>query len=320
MTEHNFSFTNIAKIAFPSLLAVALLIGTFFWVLLPDMHDILLQQKKSLTTMVVQVAKQTLEYYDQEVKTGRLDLATAQQAAINHFRNLRYGSEAKNYFWLNDMQPKMVMHPYRPDLEGLDISSFMDSGGTFLFQKMVETAKNRGSGFIPYFWQWKDTSHKISAKLSYIELFQPWDWIIGTGIYLDDVEEEIRLISRRLHIVSLAVTAIIFLLSLFIIRQRMAETFRRQAAENEVWNYQSQLEKLVDEKTAELEKALQEVKTLSGFLPICTACKKIRNDKGYWDQIEHFISTHSEIEFSHGLCPDCAKKIHPPQEVENQTS
>jgi len=62
---------------------------------------------------------------------------------------------------------------------------------------------------------------------------------------------------------------------------------------------------------AELKKALEEIKTLSGFLPICASCKKIRDDKGYWNQIEVYISEHSEAEFSHGICPECAQKLYP---------
>jgi PAS domain S-box-containing protein len=63
----------------------------------------------------------------------------------------------------------------------------------------------------------------------------------------------------------------------------------------------------------ELQGALSKVKLLSGFLPICAHCKKIRNDKGYWQQIEAYIHEHSEAEFSHGLCPECAKKLYPPE-------
>lgn len=61
----------------------------------------------------------------------------------------------------------------------------------------------------------------------------------------------------------------------------------------------------------ELQKALSEVKTLSGFLPICASCKKIRDDRGYWNQIESYIRTHSDVEFSHSLCPECAQKLYP---------
>ena len=61
----------------------------------------------------------------------------------------------------------------------------------------------------------------------------------------------------------------------------------------------------------ELQKALDEVKTLSGLLPICSSCKKIRDDKGYWNQIEKYLHEHSNIDFTHGICPDCMKKLYP---------
>jgi hypothetical protein len=60
-----------------------------------------------------------------------------------------------------------------------------------------------------------------------------------------------------------------------------------------------------------LEKAIKEVKTLQGILPICASCKKIRDDQGYWNQVDTYIHEHSGTEFSHGICPDCAKKLYP---------
>ncbi len=70
------------------------------------------------------------------------------------------------------------------------------------------------------------------------------------------------------------------------------------------------LEENVQERTRELQTALDNVKTLRGMLPICASCKKIRNDDGYWSQIEVYVRDHSEAEFSHGLCPDCATKLY----------
>lgn len=62
---------------------------------------------------------------------------------------------------------------------------------------------------------------------------------------------------------------------------------------------------------AKLEQALAQVKTLSGLLPICSHCKKIRDDQGYWNQIEKYVGEHSNAQFSHGICPECAKKFYP---------
>jgi PAS domain S-box-containing protein len=71
------------------------------------------------------------------------------------------------------------------------------------------------------------------------------------------------------------------------------------------------LEKERQKVFVELQKALSEVKQLSGFLPICASCKKIRDDKGYWNEVERYISEHSEAQFSHGICPDCIRKLYP---------
>jgi endogenous inhibitor of DNA gyrase (YacG/DUF329 family) len=81
------------------------------------------------------------------------------------------------------------------------------------------------------------------------------------------------------------------------IRNRIRE---KEAAEQERNRY-----------VEELQKALKEVKQLSGFLPICSHCKQIRDDTGYWNQIESYISEHSEALFSHSICPECAKKFYP---------
>jgi hypothetical protein len=77
------------------------------------------------------------------------------------------------------------------------------------------------------------------------------------------------------------------------------------------WGKIKQADQEKSEIIAQLQKALEEVKTLSGFLPICASCKKIRDDKGYWNQIEAYISEHSEAEFSHGICPECLEKLYP---------
>ena len=72
-----------------------------------------------------------------------------------------------------------------------------------------------------------------------------------------------------------------------------------------------QADKEKSEVIAELKKALEEIKTLSGFLAICASCKKIRDDKGYWNQIEAYISEHSAVKFSHAICPECSEKLYP---------
>jgi PleD family two-component response regulator len=71
------------------------------------------------------------------------------------------------------------------------------------------------------------------------------------------------------------------------------------------------LQKTLEEKNAQLEEALANVKTLSGLLPICANCKKIRDDEGYWQEVEVYVRDHTDALFSHGFCPDCGKKLYP---------
>lgn len=75
----------------------------------------------------------------------------------------------------------------------------------------------------------------------------------------------------------------------------------------ERFNISKEKEKVIEE----LQSALGKIKTLSGLLPICSNCKKIRNDEGYWERIENYIKDHSNAEFTHGICPDCVKKLYP---------
>lgn len=95
-------------------------------------------------------------------------------------------------------------------------------------------------------------------------------------------------------------------------RTRSQEELRLQNQELEQLNTQlTKTKNNLESANKELENALTSVKQLSGLLPICASCKKIRNDKGYWEQIEGYVRDHSEAQFSHGICPGCAKKLYP---------
>ncbi|MFH1217727.1 MAG: cache domain-containing protein [Pseudomonadota bacterium] len=299
------------KTILPALLANLLFILTIFGVALPESRDHFLEQKKEMLIVLSQSVSSILANYDSQVRKGTIPLERAQEMAIIQIRNIRYGKDNKDYFWINDLQPKMIMHPYRPDLEKKDLADYVDPAGKHVFRDMMQIIGDDGAGFIPYQWQRRDIAKQIAPKLSYIKLFQPWGWVVGTGIYMDDVQAEIARMSRELLSISLAILLIISLLSFFIIRHGLKESKRRQVAEQQVADYQQNLERLVVQRTEQLKEARSTIKTLKGFLPICANCKNIRNDNGYWQQIESYITEHSGADFSHGICPTCAKKLYP---------
>src|SRR6056297_1703911 len=110
----------------------------------------------------------------------------------------------------------MIIHPYVPELNGKDLSTYKDPGGKKLFVEMARVCKEKGSGFVRYHWQWKDARDKVEPKISYVKLFEPWDWIIGTGIYLNDVNDKIEHITSRMNIIFIIFGTMVLLSSLLI--------------------------------------------------------------------------------------------------------
>ena len=144
------------KFFVPPMLACILFATALFGFVLPVSKNNLLEQKKEAIAVLTQTASKILYHYYMMVKSGEATEDTAKSMAIEQLRKIRYGHDNKDYFWINDLQPKMIMHPYRPDLEGLDLRYYMDLNNKPLFVKFVETVNNHGSGYVPYLWQWKD--------------------------------------------------------------------------------------------------------------------------------------------------------------------
>lgn len=202
----------ILRIVVPTLLTVALFVVTIFLILLPALERGLMERKRDLIRELTTSAWNILASFEQEVAEGRMSRALAQEEAIRQFQNLHYGPQMKDYFWVNDLTPRMIVHPYRHELEGRDLSTIQDPDGKRLFVEFVAVAREHGGGFVAYRWQWKDDPRRIVPKLSYVKLFEPWGWVIGTGIYLDDVAAEIHATSRRLATASGGILAVVLLL------------------------------------------------------------------------------------------------------------
>jgi methyl-accepting chemotaxis protein len=99
-------------------------------------------------------------------------------------KGLRFGKENNGYFFIIDKQARVIMHPHKPELEGQDLSGFKDPEGTRLFAEMARVAREQGEGFVSYLWPMPGQEKPV-PKLSYVKIYKPWNWIVGTGIYLD---------------------------------------------------------------------------------------------------------------------------------------
>ncbi len=158
--------------------------------LLKHKKEMLRSQVQTTFSMLRKALKDAKMVYqggglDERVKEA---MVKEQQQTIAHFiGKLRYGPENKDYFWINDMHPRMVIHPYKPELNGKDLSNIKDPTGKRLFMEFVRVCREKGEGFVEYNWP-KPGSEKPVPKLSFVKLFKEWNWIIGTGFYIDDIE------------------------------------------------------------------------------------------------------------------------------------
>jgi len=229
------------RIILPVSLTVILFGLTIFLLLLPLIEKKLMDGKREMIRELTESSWSILAAHAQEERDGLLTRQKAQASAIENLRRLRYGPELKDYFWINDMHPRIVMHPYRPDLEGKDISGFSDPNGKRLFVEFVKVVKANSAGYVDYEWQWKDDPDRIVPKISYVKGFEPWGWIVGTGIYVEDVRAEIAAITRKLTLICLGILAVILALSVYIVRRSVIVEQQKKQAEEKARLRQEQL-------------------------------------------------------------------------------
>lgn len=238
-----------ARIALPSALAIALFIAATFLFIIPSFERNMMDRKRETIRELNNSVHSLLESFHREEKAGRLTGAQARKKAAEAVRALRYGPDAKDYFWITDLAPKMIVHPYRPDLDGKDLSDFKDSHGKRLFVEFAEIGRRDGAGYSDYMWQWKDDQARVVPKLSHVRLFEPWGWVTGTGIYIEDVREEMARLEANLIKISLLIAAIIALILLYVNQQSLRIDRSRRQAEKLLAESEEKYRKLVEAAT-----------------------------------------------------------------------
>ncbi len=205
------------KVILPSITTVVLFILAFILFILPEFEQNVMERKREMIRELTNTTWSILLKYEKDVTDSVLSVQTAQKLAAEEIKKLRYGIEKKDYYWITDITPRMVMHPYRSDLDGKLLDDFKDYQGKKMFVEMAKIAKTQNEGYVEYIWQWKDDPKQKVPKLSYVKLFKPWNWIIGTGIYVQDVKTEIDELENNLLIISSILVILSLILLSFIV-------------------------------------------------------------------------------------------------------
>ena len=227
-----------------SVISVFVMMVGLFAYLLPMIEGKLMKEKEDSTRHVVEMAMGIVELYDAEAKSGKMPLEQAQADAAGHIGKLRY--EKKEYVWINDLGkpfPKMIMHPTVPALNGkvLDDAKFNKATrmieGTDgnpqkldmknLFVSFVDVVGKSGQGFVNYEWPKPKagggTTSELYTKLSYVKKFEPWGWVLGSGIYIDDVKKDVDKVKWILLVLN-TVFATFMLLFCYLISRGITRT------------------------------------------------------------------------------------------------
>ncbi|MCB1996501.1 MAG: cache domain-containing protein, partial [Rhodoferax sp.] len=169
-----------AIISLAFLLPLLALVG---WLLSTVSADAL-ADRQDATRQRVEVAHGVLAWAHARERSGELSREQAQKLARDSVAALRY--DGKEYFWINDMHPRVVMHPIKPELDGKDVTTTKDPNGKALFVAFAGMVRQHGAGFVDYQWPRAGSEQPVD-KLSYVKGFEPWGWVIGTGIWVDDL-------------------------------------------------------------------------------------------------------------------------------------
>jgi methyl-accepting chemotaxis protein len=204
----------LTKILSISLATITMMILAVLFYVLPYQEKRLMEEKMSATKGVVDVAFAVLQSNLADVKQGKRTLEQAQADALKEIKELRY--HGNEYFWVNDLDTKVLMHPLKPEIIGKTQTENKDANGKKIYLEFVSVAKDKGEGFVEY--QFAKPGNPVPLpKISYVKLMKEWGWVVGSGIYVDNVKSEMKVMKRQILggtlVLSLAIFAFAWLVA-----------------------------------------------------------------------------------------------------------
>ena len=179
-------------------------------------NSTLLTEKQQQMQYLVETVHSLVESHYKDIASNNKTAEQAKQEAITAINEIRYNND--NYFWINDESGTMIIHPIKQSLNGKNLSSLQDANGKYIFTAFVKTAQEKPTGgIVDYLWP-KPGSEIAVDKISFVKQFKPWGWIIGSGIYVNDLHDSLWDAMRELLTYLIIIALLILLLSFFTAR------------------------------------------------------------------------------------------------------
>lgn len=281
------------RILLPSLVAVVLFLSALYLFVIPNYRESLMDKKRETIRELTNTAWSVMHKLNEMIGDTFPQEQARREAALI-ISDMRYGEGLKDYFWITDTVPVMVMHPYRPQMNEMPLADYEDQAGKKFFMEIVEIAKTSGDGYIDYKWQWKDDSLIVVPKLSYVKAFEPWGWIVGTGIYVEDVKREIEAITRQVVWISFVITLLIAALIGYLARRNYTVEQEKEKAREHLRETMEKYKKLVEASTdgvlmmmnGEIIYCNPYLLNLLGF----TEAEQAQHDAALMERLEGFVN------------------------------
>ncbi len=217
MRKFNLKLTHkLAGLVGLCLMTIILVAGSFLLV----NRNIMINDRMDKVQSLVESAHAIVDANRQEVMEGDMTEEQAKAVSLSTLEQMRYGDDG--YLWVNDMEPRMIMHPFSKQLEGESLVDYKDPNGIHLFVEMAQEVKKAGGGFVNYVWQKGNDGTNLQPKISYVKGYEPWGWVIGTGIYVDDVDA-----AFFHHATNAAIVIVLIVLFLSMIAYFISKTITR---------------------------------------------------------------------------------------------
>lgn len=230
----------------PFFVTAAVFVSALFFVIIPMVRRNQIEKEKAAVRDIVVTAWQCLDFYNSLSESGTITKGQAQEFAREHIRGLRFGTDMKNYFWIIDMRGNVIVNPYSPELEGHNHGMLRDADGKYFIREFIEAVREGEGDFVSYKWKLKDSPGDIEDKTSFVKRYREWDWVVGAGVYLDEVYRSVNIMSTAMVLLTFLILIVISVMSFHVVKNYMQSERARFKIASDARRTETKIRAMID--------------------------------------------------------------------------